>query len=82
MSDTIQKFKFSIKGAAKSYLPHYSWVVIILSNTGLYKSVFSTYSFGKLVFCLSVLFVFTVCSQFDVLFKNFHNICVIIIGMV
>ena len=57
-------------------------MVIILFNTGLYKSVFSTHSFGKLVFCLSALFVITVCSEFDALFTNFCNICIIIIYIV
>ena len=38
-------------------------VVIILLNTGLYKPASSTYSFGKLVFCLSTLFVFSACSM-------------------
>ena len=59
-------------------------MVIILFNTGLYKSVFSTYSFGKLVcfFCLSALFVITACSEFDVLFINFCNIWIIIIYIV
>ena len=46
----------NIKVATKLYLAHYSCVVIILFNTGLYKSVFSTYSFGKLVFCFSAPF--------------------------
>ena len=61
---------------------HYSCVVIILFNTGLYKSVFSTYSFGKLFFCLSVLFVFSACSEFDVIFMNVCDICIIIIYIV
>ena len=39
-----------VKGATKLYFLHYSCVVIILFNTGLQKSVFSIYSFGKLVF--------------------------------
>ena len=47
----------SVKGATKLYFTHYSCVVIILFNTGLYKSAFSISSFGKLVFCLSAPFV-------------------------
>ena len=66
-----------LKGAAN--LTHYSCVVIILFNTGLCKSLFSTYSFGRLVFCLSALFVITACSEFDAPFINFCNICIIII---
>ena len=69
------------KGARKSFFMHYSCVVIILFNTGLHKSVFSTYSFGKLVFCLSALFVFSSCSEFDVIFINYCNICIIIIDI-
>ena len=47
-------------------------VVIILFNTGLYKSAFCTDSSGKLVFCLSALSVLSVCSgvELDVTFKN------------
>ena len=37
---------------------YYSRVVIILFGTGLYKSVFSTYFFGKLGFCSSVFWFF------------------------
>ena len=44
-----------IKAAQKVYFMHYSCRVIIWFDTGLYKSATSTYSFGKLVFCLSVL---------------------------
>ena len=44
-----------LKGATKSYFMHYSCVVIILLNTGLWRSAFSIIYFGKLVFCLSVL---------------------------
>ena len=48
------------KGATKLYFTHYSCVVIILFNTGLCSSAFSTISFWKLVFCLFVLSVFFV----------------------
>ena len=39
-----------LKGATKSYFTHYSCVVIVLFNTALCRSVFSTVSFRKLVF--------------------------------
>lgn len=49
----------------------YSCVVIILLNTDLYKSMFSTYSFKSQAFRLPVFCVF-VCSvfKFDVIFKS------------
>ena len=50
-------------------------MVIILFNTGLFKSVFSTYSFGKLVFYLSAPIVIIASSEFDELFTNLCNIC-------
>ena len=50
----IIKKKF--KGAKKLHFVHYLCVVIILFNTGLYKSTFSTDSFWKLVFCFSAPF--------------------------
>ena len=41
------------KGTTKLCFTHYMCVVIILFNTGLYKSAISTYSFAKLLFlCL------------------------------
>ena len=46
----IKKNLQEIKGAMKLYFTQYSCVVITLFNTGLYESVFSTFSFGKLVF--------------------------------
>ena len=54
-------------------------MVIILFNTGLYQSAFSTDSFGKLVFYLSELFELYR-FEFDVTFTNFitfalHNHC-------
>ena len=49
---------------------------ITLLNTGLYKSVFSTYSFGKLVLCLCARFVFSARSEFEVIFINFCNLCI------
>ena len=45
---------------------HYLWAVITFYDTGSSKSAFSTYYFGKLVFCLSVLNVFPVCSEFSI----------------
>lgn len=52
------------KGVAKLPFTLFSCGVIILFNTSLNKSRLSTYSFRKLVFCLSVLFMFSisVCS--------------------
>ena len=46
-------------------------MVIILFDTDLYKSAFSTYFFKKQAFC----HVF----EFSVIFKDFYGICVIII---
>ena len=43
------------EGATKSYFTHYSCVVIVSFDTALCKSAFSTVSFGKLVFRLSLL---------------------------
>ena len=42
------------KEATKSYITHNSCVVIVLFNTALCRSAFSTVSFSKLVFRLSV----------------------------
>ena len=78
----------TIKEATKLYFTHYSCVVIILFNTSLNESVFSTYSFGKLdLFFLSAHFVFSHCSELiifinELIFKNFCNICIIIIYIV
>ena len=78
--DNRHKLK-SFIGVTKLYLTHYSCVAIILLG-GLYKSLFSTYSFGKLVFCLFAIFVFSACSEFDLILINFCNICTIIIYIV
>ena len=64
--------KIFVKEATKLYFTYYSCVVVILFNTSLYKSVFSTYSFEKLVFCLSTAFAFSACSEFDV--RNLHKL--------
>ena len=45
-------------GATKLYFMHYLRVVIILISTGLYKSIFSTYFFGKTRFLYSCVLVF------------------------
>ena len=72
-----------IKAAQKVYFTHHSCRVIIWFDTGLYKSATSTYSFGKLVFCLSVLCVFCLfCFEFDVTFIDFIAFCVIIFHIV
>ena len=42
-------YQLVFKGATKLYFMHYLSVVFILLNTGLWKSAFSTYFFGKLV---------------------------------
>ena len=58
------------KGATKLYFMHCSYVVIILFNTGLYKSGFAT------VFCLSAL-VFSACYVSNL--RKLYNICIIIV---
>ena len=45
----------TFKRATKLYFTHYSCMVIALFNTALCMSAFSTLSFRKLVFRLSVL---------------------------
>ena len=64
----------------------YCSCVVILFNMDLYKSVFSTYSFQKQVFFF-FFFVFlrafcVFCSEFDAIFMNFWNICIIMIYIV
>ena len=67
-------FMKAFKGAAKLHFTHYSYVVIILFNTGLYKSAFCTDSFEKLLVCISALFtLFRIRSNLDKL----YNICMI-----
>ena len=62
-----------LKGVTKSYFMHYSCVSIILFNTDLYMSTFSTYFLKNLFFfSLSVFRVFCLfCFEFDVIFKEF-----------
>ena len=67
--------KNCFKGATKLYFTHYSCVVIILFHMSLYKSAFSTDSFGKLVFCIFALFA--LCGIRCDLHK-LYNICTII----
>ena len=75
------KVFYLFKGAKKLYSRHYSCVIIILFNTGLQKSVFSTDSFGKLVFFifLSFLcFLYVLCQIRRKLYINFltlHHHC-------
>ena len=78
-SDLFHMFTQSIKGATKLYFAHYSCAVIILFIMGLYKSAFSTDSFGNLVFAF---LGFLHCVKFDVAFIHFHNICMIIVLLV
>ena len=65
--DQLTTLNGFIKGAMKLYSSHFSCLVIVLFNTGLWKSLFSTDSFGKLVFYLSELFfVFCLfCVEYD-----------------
>ena len=60
---------------------HSSCVVITLFNTDLCKSAFSTYSFKKLVFPLSVFHLFCLfCFELNVIFGDILcNMCVIIV---
>ena len=53
----------NLTGTPKLFFLHYSCLVIILSDTDLYKSTFSVYSFKKLVFRLSVFCVFAYCFK-------------------
>ena len=57
MSFLILFLMFYVLGAQKLYFMRYLRAVIILVHLDLYKSAFSD-SFGKLVFCLSMFYVF------------------------
>ena len=72
-------FKYLYKGATKLYFVHYLCVVIILFNADSYKSSFSTCSFEKLNFHLSM--EHFVCSVLNSMWFSvtFYNICVIIV---
>ena len=59
------------------YFMHYSCAVIILFNTGLYKSAFSNYLLIVLSFCAFCVYFW--CVEFDVIFLKFYNICIIIV---
>ena len=67
-----------IKGATKSWFTHYSFVVIVLFNTVLCRCTYSTVSFRKLVFRLSVhslkedikICVIMICSFVLTIYKN------------
>ena len=56
----ISKNTAFVNGAPKLYFTLYSCVVIHYFKTGLSKSVFSVDYFGKLLFRLSVFYVFSV----------------------
>ena len=66
-----------LKGDTKLYFMYYSRVVSILFSTGLHKSVFSSYSFGKTRFSSFVflylwflIFSFALCFEFNVFLKG------------
>ena len=75
------------KGATKLYFMYYLRVVVILFSTGLCKSAYSDFSFGKtrfssfcvLVFCVSVSLTlnFQSCSMFwiECLLKRLRVVC-------
>ena len=69
------------KGATKVHFTHYSCVVIILFKTDLRKSAFSIYSFGKLVFRLSALFLrfLSALCRIRCNFHKLYNISMIIV---
>ena len=77
------QFYFS-RVAPKMYFPHYSRVVIILFNLGLYKFAFSIYSLEKLVFLsfwVFFYFLLVVYFKFDIIFKRcvYHTRCSVIL---
>ena len=67
-----------IKGATKFYFTHYSWLLIILFNSGVFKSTFYLFFWKTSFFCLSAFFVFSAFSKFGVIFMNICNIYIII----
>ena len=60
LKSDFNKVTMKLTGATKLYFIFYSRVVIILPSTGLYKSAFSTYSFGKTRFSSFCVLVFRV----------------------
>ena len=65
-----------LKRAPKSYFTHYSSMVNILFNMGLYQSAFSTYSFRKILFRLSTFYVFSACSLLRIQY-HLYRLCII-----
>ena len=74
-------FTKAFKEATKLNFIRFPYGFIILVNTDLYKSAFSTYSFKRLIFPRSVFRISCLlCFEFDVIFvKCRYNICVIIV---
>ena len=64
-----------LKGAKELYFTYYSCVVIILLNTGLYKSAFSTNSFRKLIFLSFCAFCLCFLLALCRLRFNLHKLC-------
>ena len=73
--------KSTFKGATKLYFTHYSCGVIVLFNKGLYSPVFLLF-FWKTSLFVFLRFLFSACSEFDVMFMNFCNICITTIHIV
>ena len=71
--------KINIYRIYEIYFMYHSCVVIILFNTGLYKSAFPIDSLEKLVSCLSA--VFALC-QIRCNLHKLYNMCMIIICIV
>ena len=69
---------FCMTRATKLYYTHYSHVVIILFNADLDESAFSTYSFGKLVYCLSSFSLFSDSFIFRYYLHKQYNISFIL----
>ena len=66
---------YTFKGAPKLQFTNYSGAVIILFITGSCKSAFSTYSFGELDLCLSVVCMFYIFCilNFDAISGDFKT---------
>ena len=83
---TVNKFaewRSHFTGATKFYFMHYFLCGHYFIECGLIQvCIFYLFFWKTNFFCVSALFVFTACSDFEELFINVCNICIIIIYIV
>ena len=78
----ISTFRYRLKGAKKLFYALFLCGHYFIQNGFIRVCIFYLFFWRTVFFSFKVFFLFSACSEFNIIFMNFGNICIIIIYII